>query len=123
MTGVLNPIEGVTYCSPSEAEDYIRTGAWLNRTVGDALRATAKTHPGRPAFITDEGSLTFAEFDARTDRLGAALLDLGLATGDRAIFQMGTNVETAVALLACYKVGIIPVCSVPQHREVEIGQL
>ncbi|HZH08160.1 MAG TPA: hypothetical protein VEY69_15920, partial [Lautropia sp.] len=29
----------------------------------------------------------------------------------------------AVALLACYKAGIVPVCSLPQHREVEIGQL
>ena len=29
----------------------------------------------------------------------------------------------AVALLACYKVGIVPVCAVPQYREVEIGQL
>lgn len=26
-------------------------------------------------------------------------------------------------LLACYKAGIVPVCSLPQHREVEIGQL
>ena len=42
---------------------------------------------------------------------------------DRAIFQMGTTLETAVALLACYKAGIVPVCTLPQHRELEIGQL
>ena len=58
-----------------------------------------------------------------TERLAAALLELGLAPGDRAIFQLGTTVETAVVLLACYKAGIVPVCSLPQHREVEIGQL
>ena len=123
MSGILNSIDGVTYCSPAEAEDYIRAGAWIDQTVGDALRATAGSYPERSAFISDEGSITFAELDAKTDRLGAALLDLGLAAGDRAIFQMGTTIESAIALLACFKVGIIPVCSLPQHREVEIGQL
>jgi salicylate---[aryl-carrier protein] ligase len=123
MTGILNPIEGVVYCEAAEAAEYVRTAAWINQTVGDALRATAKIHAERHIFISDERSVTFAEFDEATDRLAAGLLDLGLRTGDRAIFQMGTTVETAIALLACYKIGLIPVCSVPQHREVEIGQL
>jgi pyochelin biosynthesis protein PchD len=123
MSSVLNPIEGVVYCDPLEAAAYLRSGAWKDQTVGDALRTSAKAFSDRPIFISDERTITFAEFDAESDRLGAALLDTGLACGDRAIFQMGTTVETAIALLACYKVGIIPVCSLPQYREVEIGQL
>lgn len=123
MAGIQNRIEGVTYCGAAEAAEYFRTGAWVNQTVGDALRSTARTYPERPAFISDERSITFAELDEATDRLGAALLDLGLAPGDRVIFQMGTTVETVIALLASYRVGVIPVCSVPQHREVEIGHL
>ena len=120
MGGVRHRIDGVTYCDPAEAAEYFRAGAWIDRTVGDALRATAETYRDRPAFISDERTITFSELDDATDRLGAALLDLGLETGDRAIFQMGT---TVIALLACYKVGVIPVCAVPQHREIEIGQL
>ena len=91
--------------------------------MGEAFAATAQRYPDRFAFVSDERSITFAELHRLTDRLGATLLDLGLTTGDRAIFQMGTTVETAIALLACYKVGVIPVCAVPQYREVEIGQL
>jgi len=120
---ILNPIEGVTYCSDADAAAYIRAGAWIDKTVADALRITAGTYPQRHIFVSDERSITFAEFDEETDRLGAALLDLGLVAGDRAIFQMGTTVETTIALLACYKIGVIPVCSLPQHRQVEIGQL
>ena len=123
MAGVLNPIDGVAYCEPSRAAEYFRTSAWIDQTVGEALRATAERTPDKQAFVSDEESVTFAELDARSDRLGAASLERGLATGDRAIFQMGTTIETAVALLACYKVGIVPVCAVPQYREVEIGQL
>ena len=123
MAGIEQRLAGVVYGEPSRAAEFFRAGAWIDRTVGQALKDTARRTPDKPALISDERSVTFQELDGLTDRLGAALLSLGLRARDRAIFQMGTTVETAVALLACYKVGIVPVCAVPQHREVEIGQL
>jgi non-ribosomal peptide synthetase component E (peptide arylation enzyme) len=123
MLPIQNPLEGIVYPDEQRAENWVAAGAWQGRTVGDALRDTAAVYPDRPAFISDERSLTFRELDDATERLAAALLDLGLRSGDRAIFQMGTTIDTVLALLGCYKAGIIPVCSVPQHREVEIGQL
>jgi non-ribosomal peptide synthetase component E (peptide arylation enzyme) len=123
MTGVQFPIEGVVYCPPADAARYFGTGAWVDDTLGGALRKTARRHPDRFAFISDECSITFAELDERSERLGAALIRLGLRAGDRAIFQMGTTIDTVVALMGCYKAGVIPVCAVPQYREVEIGQL
>jgi non-ribosomal peptide synthetase component E (peptide arylation enzyme) len=123
MAGIEHRLDGVVYCEPSQGAAFFRAGAWIDRTVGQALNDTARRTPGKPAFISEERTVTFEELDGLTDRLGAALLALGLRPADRAIFQMGTTVETAVALLACYKVGIVPVCAVPQYREVEIGQL
>lgn len=123
MSGPLKPIEGVIYHRAEDARRWLADGAWIDRTVGDALRDTARRHPGRVAFVGDERSITFRELDEATDRLGAALLALGLEAGDRAVFQLGTTVETALVLLACFKAGVVPVCSLPQHREVEIGQL
>ena len=123
MQTIQNPLEGITYLDERRAAGYLASGAWKDATIGDALRATAARFPERMAFISDERSVDYRELDETTDRLAAALLDLGLRSGDRAIFQMGTTIETVLALMACYKAGIIPVCSVPQHREVEIGQL
>jgi len=123
MTGIHFPIEGVVYCPPADAARYFESGAWVDDTLGGALRKTARRTPDHPAFISDERSITFAELDARSERLGAALHQLGLRPGDRAIFQMGTTIDTVVALMGCYKAGIVPVCAVPQYREVEIGQL
>ena len=123
MRDIQSPIEGVTYPSDQRAAASLANGSWVASTVGDCLRATAARYPDRQAFISDERSLTFRALDETTDRLAAALLAMGLATGDRAIFQLGTTVDTAIVLLACYKAGIVPVCSLPQHREVEIGQL
>src|ERR1700690_313718 len=123
MAGILHPIEGVVYCEPALARKDLDSGGWIDRTIGETLGAVARSVPNKQAFICDERSITFDELDQVTDRFGAALLQIGLTPGDRAIFQMGTTVETAIALLGCYKVGVIPVCSLPQYREVEIGQL
>ncbi|MFP3449300.1 AMP-binding protein, partial [Pseudomonas sp. SIMBA_067] len=82
------------------AEAALASGAWIASTVGDAMRATAQRHPARSAFIGHDRTIDFAELDEATERLGAALLALGLAPGDRAIFQLGTTVETTIALLA-----------------------
>jgi non-ribosomal peptide synthetase component E (peptide arylation enzyme) len=123
MSGPLLPLEGVTYASAAEARAYFEKKLWLPLTVGEALRRTAQRVPERIAFASEEGELSFRELDERSDRLGGALLAMGVRPGERAMFQMGTVLETAIALAACYKAGIIPVCSVPQYREIEIGQL
>jgi pyochelin biosynthesis protein PchD len=123
MRGIQNPIEGVIYPDPERTSTWHSNGSWIDSTVGDALRAIAKSHPEREAYISDERTVRFGELDETTDRLAAGLLESGMAPGDRAIFQLGTTVDTAIVLLACYKAGIVPVCSLPQHREIEIGQL
>ena len=123
MNNINYPIDGVVYPSAERAQAALASGSWIGSTVGDALRHTARQYPGRMAFISDERSLSFADLDEASERLAAALLKLGLNPGDRAIFQLGTTVETVIVLLACFKAGIVPVCSLPQHREVEIGQL
>ena len=120
---IKHPIPGVVYPTQARAQAALASGSWISGTVGDTLRETAQRHPQRQAFIGEERGISFAELDEATERLGAALLALGLEPGDRAIFQLGTTVETVIALMACFKAGIVPVCSLPQHREIEIAQL
>ena len=116
-------LEGVIYRDEAEVQRYIASGSWADLTIGEALRRTAARVPDRLAFGSEEGRLGFRELDERSDRLAGALLLLGVKPGERAIFQMGTVLETALALTACFKAGIVPVCTVPQYREIEIGQL
>jgi non-ribosomal peptide synthetase component E (peptide arylation enzyme) len=117
------PIEGVTYHSAADAEAYRNTGSWLWSTLGDALRAAALAAPEVTYIASDDGDLTFAEVDAQSESLAASLIELGLKPGDRAIFQFGTVKEIVIALFGCFKASVIPVCTLPQYREIEIGQL
>src|SRR5712691_2505853 len=95
-------IEGVIYTPADQAKRYFDKKQWIDLTVGEALRRTAARVPDRIAFASEEGELTYHQLDEQSDRLGGALLELGVQPGERAMFQM---------------------CTVPQYREVEIGQL
>ena len=117
------PLPGVVYTPPAQAERYLREGAWRSTTIGNALRQVAREHPQRTAYICDDCRISFAEVDEKSSRLAGALQALGLRPGDRAIFQMGTGIETALALFGCFKAGILPVCTIPQYRSVEISAL
>ena len=52
-----------------------------------------------------------------------ALPHIGLRPGDSALFQMGTGIDTARALLGCFKAGVLPVCTIAHYRAVEIEAL
>ena len=120
---VRNRLDGVVYAAPEAVEDWIEKGAWLDATVGDVLRRRAELSPDAAAFIGAERTVTFRELDEESERLGAGLLDLGFAPGDRIVVQIGTTIETVIAVCALYKSGLVPVCAIPQYREIEIGQL
>src|SRR5262245_42020999 len=96
------PIARIAYLSRDESARYRAGGAWVESSAGDMLRAAARRTPHKLALIAQERRLTYADFDEATKRLGAALLELGLAPRDRALFQMGTVVETALALFGCF---------------------
>ncbi|WP_439672403.1 AMP-binding protein [Cupriavidus necator] len=111
------------YTPPEQAAHYLDGGIWERQTLGDALRSAAKQVPERIAFVCEGYRMSFGELDAKSERLACGLRALGLQVHDRAMFQMGTSIDTVVALFACFKAGIVPVCSIPQYRDLEIGKL
>ena len=67
---------------------------------GDLLDATAAAVPGdRPALIRGERVVSWAEFDARTNRLARAMLASGLVTGTR-VAILARNVPEFIEIAA-----------------------
>jgi non-ribosomal peptide synthetase component E (peptide arylation enzyme) len=117
------PIAGVTYHAADAAIEHRASGAWIWTTLGEALREAARVAPAREFIVADDGVLRFGEVDIQSESIAASLLDAGLQPGDRALFQVGTVKELLLALFGCFKAGIVPVCTLPQYRDIEIGQL
>lgn len=92
-------------------------------TIADMLHAQALQRPDAPALASPEVLLTYHELDQRSDCLALNLLGLGLPRGASVVFQMGTEVDTIVAWYGVLKAGLVPVCSIPNHRLNEVRQI
>ena len=83
----------------------------------------SRAGPTALAIATVEGALTYAELDRRSDVVALGLVDAGLQPGDPVIFQMGNELETVIALYGVLKAGLVPVCSIPNHRLHEVTHI
>ncbi|RYH31865.1 MAG: AMP-dependent synthetase, partial [Alcaligenaceae bacterium] len=120
---VTHPLPGVVYAPAADLQRYLQAGALTRETLTDAFRAAFAQHSTRLALRGTDSSISYAELDTITDRLGAAFLRLGLKPLDRVVFQLGNCNELVFGFLACLKAGLIPVCTLAAHRESEIGYL
>jgi non-ribosomal peptide synthetase component E (peptide arylation enzyme) len=117
------PLEGARYWPSDDAEAFFASGSWVHATAGELLRGAGREAGDKAAVIDERGTLTFRELDERSESLAACMIEAGLRPGDRALFQAGSNAEIFVALYGCFKAGVLPVCSLPQFREIEINQM
>lgn len=116
-------LAGVRYPDEGRLRHYVAEGVLTGETLAAAFQASFRRHADRLALAGPEGQLSYRELDEQTDRLGAALLALGMKPLDRAVFQCGNCNELLLAFFACLKAGIIPLCSLQAFRKLEIGYL
>ncbi|MCL3818614.1 class I adenylate-forming enzyme family protein [Aeromicrobium wangtongii] len=77
--------------------------------IGSLVRASARRFGDAHALDCDGRTLTFAEFDAATDRIGSSLLANGLDPGDRVGVMMPNGIEGLVVYYALAKAGLVRV--------------
>jgi non-ribosomal peptide synthetase component E (peptide arylation enzyme) len=104
---------------PAELAD--RYAAVLGElTIAEEFRRVTDVHAGRPALITPDETLTYAELDHRSDRVAIGLRELGLEPGERVLMQFTNSVWAVIAWYGLIKAGLVPVASLAQHREHEL---
>jgi mycobactin salicyl-AMP ligase len=103
------------------ADEYRRAGYWRGRPLDSILGDAAAEWPDRQAVIDPDVGYTFAELDARANRVASALADRGIAAGDRVLLQLPNCCQFAVALFGLLRAGAVPVMCLPGHRYAELG--
>jgi fatty-acyl-CoA synthase len=76
-------------------------------TVGRWIRDRALVTPSRSAIEYGGEITTYAELDARSDRLASALVQLGLRRGDRVATLTRNRPEHVELFFACAKAGLV----------------
>ncbi len=123
MPGVRNPMPGVVYPTQAALERYVTHGPLGEETLVQALMLALGRWPDRVAVSSPEGEITFAQLDHDSDCFAGALLEMGLKPLDRVVFQVVNSIEIVVAIIACWKADLIPVCTLAAHRDAEISYL
>jgi acyl-CoA synthetase (AMP-forming)/AMP-acid ligase II len=77
--------------------------------VGDMLTRTASRLPDALAIVDGELRLTYAEFNARVNRLAHGLQSRGYARGDALAITSANRAEFLVTYYACAKLGVVAV--------------
>jgi 2-aminobenzoate-CoA ligase len=80
-------------------------------------------HGGRTAVIAGDRVLTYAELARQVNRLCHGLRQAGLETGDRVLLRMPNVPEFIVAWLACQKLGLVTVATMPMLRARELAAI
>ncbi|OBI77409.1 (2,3-dihydroxybenzoyl)adenylate synthase [Mycobacterium sp. E740] len=102
------------------AEEYRRAGYFTGDPLDSILRDAAAAWPEHTAVVDPTTRYTFAELDARADRIAAALAGLGIAAGDRVLVQLPNSCQFAVTLFGLLRAGVVPVMCLPGHRWAEL---
>lgn len=96
----------------------------LAPNFGQALTALARAVPDdRPALIHGDRTVTWGEFDRRTDSIAAGLLALGLSPGDVVGQQLRNGPDYLLAWFGCAKAGLIPVNINHQYGAAELADI
>jgi long-chain acyl-CoA synthetase len=92
----------------------------------DALamfRAGAARHPDGDAIRYFDGAVTYRELDGLSDAFAAALLDGGLARGDRVAMYLQNVPQFVICLVGTWKAGGVAVSINPMNRGRELSLL
>ena len=78
---------------------------------------------GRPAIFSGGEALTYAELARRVNRLAHGLRALGLGREDRLLLRLPNCPEFIITWLACQKLGIVTVSTMPMLRARELAYI
>lgn len=92
---------------PADAAAYRAAGWWSDDALVDHLRRHAATHPVKPAYISEAGTLTWQQLDEVTDRFARVLCTLGLEPGERVAVLLPDGATVHAAFLALEKAGLV----------------
>lgn len=76
---------------------------------GDILDAVAPLRAEKTAISSDQGELSWAEFDRRTNSLARSLVERGLRPGDKVCFLLFNGAPYLELLAACFKARLVHV--------------
>src|ERR1700743_2446161 len=91
------------------AAEYHRQGWWEGAPLADHVAGHARERPDAVAFAGPLGTLSWAGYEAASNRIAGALRELGLGRGDRVGVMLPDGGAVHAAFVGCEKAGVVAV--------------
>jgi len=75
------------------------------------------------AILTEDREVSWGELNSEVNRIGNALLEVGLQKGDRVVLRSQNCLELYYGILACMKIGGVPVPTSSLFRSAELQHI
>lgn len=108
---------------PEDAADYRAAGWWGDDALVDHLRRHVADRPDQPAYIADDGTVTWAALDRASDRIAAVIVELGIEPGTRIGVLIPDTATVHAAYLGLEKAGIVTVGLGARANSREVAHL
>ncbi|MFJ7954363.1 (2,3-dihydroxybenzoyl)adenylate synthase [Lysinibacillus sp. NPDC096418] len=93
---------------------------WRGETFGRMLSERANLYGDRIAITNSDISITYKELDDNVNCLANGFLKMGIKKNDRVVVQLPNITEFFDICFALFRIGALPVFSLPLHRSSEI---
>ncbi|MFH1115015.1 MAG: AMP-binding protein [Pseudomonadota bacterium] len=113
-------LEGFVPYPEEFVKRYREKGCWLDKTLGDDFDYFVEKYKDRIALSAGGVHVTYGEMAEKVNRLALHFVENGLRTYDRVIMQLPNELEFVYCFFALVKIGVIPIMSLPAHRDAEI---
>lgn len=105
------------------ARRYREQGFWEDGSLDDLLEEQAAHRADHPALVSGGERLTYAELNARVDRLASGLAGLPIRRGERVLVQLPNRTEYVVTVFALFRIGAVPILALPALGPADLESL
>lgn len=95
----------------------------LVESIGALVRRQAAVHGERALFIEDDRTVSYTEYDERTETAARGLVSLGLRPGERVATYLGNSIALLEAYTAIAKAGAVVVFCNAQLTAREVAYI
>jgi 2,3-dihydroxybenzoate-AMP ligase len=114
-------LEGFVPWPPEYMKRYREAGYWEEKTLCEKLEEVVAEAPDKIALACGDAHVTYYDMSAKVNRLALHFARIGFRPGDRVVFQLPNIEEFVYTFFGLVKIGVIPIMSLPPHRNSEIG--
>lgn len=105
------------------AKRYYEGGFWHRKSLWSTLSLAASRRPKATAFIDGARSLSYGALQQEAGRFAGALQALGVQAGEPVLIHGRNCIESAIAMLGCWRQGFVAVPLPPMFSSAQLASI